>query len=208
MLVSSSADGANTLLSSLSYSNANGENETSTVINATTPSEINRVIGGLQQVSGNSSGMALGSKLGMKKRSNDKKTCRWVLDNGTICGRSFSKFDSLRRHVQELHKGVRPFVCNMCNKSYGRKDYLDRHIKSHTTSTTTAITVATSESKQQPQQQQPQLMVTSNEVLASLEKDSGAVILDEDDDMKGDLMGGDVVTVVGAVDDEDDDLAV
>ena len=40
-----------------------------------------------------------------RKRSDDKKTCRWVLDNGTICGRSFSKFDSLRRHVQELHKG-------------------------------------------------------------------------------------------------------
>ena len=41
-----------------------------------------------------------------RKRSDDKKTCRWVLDNGTICGRSFSKFDSLRRHVQELHKGI------------------------------------------------------------------------------------------------------
>ena len=41
-----------------------------------------------------------------RKRSDDKKTCRWVLDNGTICGRSFSKFDSLRRHVQELHKGM------------------------------------------------------------------------------------------------------
>ena len=40
-----------------------------------------------------------------RKRSDDKKTCRWVLHNGTICGRSFSKFDSLRRHVQELHKG-------------------------------------------------------------------------------------------------------
>ena len=28
--------------------------------------------------------------------------------------------------------GVRPFVCNLCDKSYGRKDYLDRHMKSHT----------------------------------------------------------------------------
>ena len=66
-----------------------------------------------------------------KKRLSDKKTCRWVLDNGTICGRTFSKFDSLRRHVQELHKGVRPFVCHLCEKSYGRRDYLDRHMKSH-----------------------------------------------------------------------------
>ena len=67
-----------------------------------------------------------------KKRLSDKKTCRWVLDNSTICGRTFSKFDSLRRHVQELHKGVRPYVCQLCEKSYGRRDYLDRHMKSHT----------------------------------------------------------------------------
>jgi len=66
-----------------------------------------------------------------KKRLDDKKTCRWVLDNGTICGKQFSKFDSLRRHVQELHKGIRPYVCDMCDKSYGRRDYLDRHIKTH-----------------------------------------------------------------------------
>ena len=66
-----------------------------------------------------------------KKRLSDKKTCRWVLDNGTRCGRSFSKVDSLRRHVQELHKGVRPFVCHLCEKSYGRRDYLERHMKSH-----------------------------------------------------------------------------
>ena len=55
-------------------------------------------------VSGNN--FAVHSGMG-RKRSDDKKTCRWVLDNGTICGRSFSKFDSLRRHVQELHKGKR-----------------------------------------------------------------------------------------------------
>eukprot|EP00095_Tigriopus_kingsejongensis_P011906 maker-scaffold111_size354240-snap-gene-2.27 protein:Tk11906 transcript:maker-scaffold111_size354240-snap-gene-2.27-mRNA-1 annotation:"zinc finger protein 729-like isoform x6" len=67
---------------------------------------------------------------GKKRQSDDKKTCKWVLDNGTVCGRSFSKFDSLRRHVAELHKGIRPFVCEVCQKSYGRRDYLDRHIRS------------------------------------------------------------------------------
>ena len=64
-----------------------------------------------------------------KRASDDKKTCKWVLENGTVCGRTFSKFDSLRRHVAELHKGMRPFVCELCDKNYGRKDYLDRHIK-------------------------------------------------------------------------------
>ena len=60
-------------------------------------------------VSGHTGGnLAVHGGMG-RKRSDDKKTCRWVLDNGTICGRSFSKFDSLRRHVQELHKGMMIF---------------------------------------------------------------------------------------------------
>ena len=56
---------------------------------------------------------------------------RWVQNDGTVCGKAFSKLDSLRRHVNELHKGVRPYACNLCDKSYGRRDYLDRHIKTH-----------------------------------------------------------------------------
>ena len=48
-----------------------------------------------------------------------------------MCGKAFSKLDSLRRHVNELHKGVRPFACNMCDKNYGRRDYLDRHLRTH-----------------------------------------------------------------------------
>ena len=52
-------------------------------------------------------------------------------DDGTVCGKAFSKLDSLRRHVNELHKGVRPFACSVCDKNYGRRDYLDRHMKTH-----------------------------------------------------------------------------
>jgi len=88
--------------------------------------------GSLSGLTGNSSGQIPLKLHSSKKRLSDKKTCRWVLDNGTICGRTFSKFDSLRRHVQELHKGVRPYICQLCEKSYGRRDYLDRHMKSHT----------------------------------------------------------------------------
>ena len=33
--------------------------------------------------------------------------------------------------MAELHKNIRPFVCEICHKTYGRKDYLDRHLKSH-----------------------------------------------------------------------------
>ena len=53
-----------------------------------------------------------------------------MADN-TMCGKAFSKLDSLRRHVNELHKGVRPFACNVCEKNYGRRDYLDRHLRTH-----------------------------------------------------------------------------
>merc|ERR1719471_1312799 len=59
------------------------------------------------------------------------KICRWVQDDGTVCGKAFSKLDSLRRHVNELHKGVRPYACSLCEKSYGRRDYLDRHMRTH-----------------------------------------------------------------------------
>ncbi len=48
-----------------------------------------------------------------------------------MCGKAFSKLDSLRRHVNELHKGVRPHACDLCEKSYGRKDYLERHMRTH-----------------------------------------------------------------------------
>ncbi len=66
-----------------------------------------------------------------RKALEDKKTCKWTLENGSICGKTFSKHDSLRRHVDELHKNIRPFVCELCDKSYGRKDYLDRHKRTH-----------------------------------------------------------------------------
>jgi len=36
------------------------------------------------------------------------------------------------RHVQYcLLLGVRPYACTLCDKTYGRRDYLQRHLKSH-----------------------------------------------------------------------------
>jgi uncharacterized Zn-finger protein len=59
------------------------------------------------------------------------KICRWVQNDGTVCGKAFSKLDSLRRHVNESHKSIRPYACSLCEKSYGRRDYLDRHVRTH-----------------------------------------------------------------------------
>lgn len=61
----------------------------------------------------------------------EKKVCLWPIGNGTTCGKTFTKFDSLKRHLAENHKGVRPYACSLCEKTYGRRDYLQRHLKSH-----------------------------------------------------------------------------
>jgi uncharacterized Zn-finger protein len=70
-------------------------------------------------------------KIAKKKRKDipaeEKKICLWVLEDGTACGKTFTKFDSLKRHVSEAHKGVRPFSCSLCGKNYGRRDYLLRY---------------------------------------------------------------------------------
>ena len=36
--------------------------------------------------------------------------------------------------------GNRPFACSLCHKTYGRRDYLQRHLKSHNASY--AVTLA------------------------------------------------------------------
>ena len=38
--------------------------------------------------------------------------CRWVNNDGTVCGKAFSELDSLRDHIIELHKGLRPLDSN------------------------------------------------------------------------------------------------
>jgi len=247
MMVSASASSGmggtgNPLLSGLPNSNphmsgvttSHHQQETSsTVINNSSssaplgtvaPSEINRMMSGIQQASAaggiapaaaGGGGGSLGGKLGMKKRSNDKKTCRWVLDNGTVCGRAFSKFDSLRRHVTELHKGVRPFACKQCDKTYGRKDYLDRHVKSHTAAaeaaaaaagggTTTAASAAagggavvvpmtsSAAAAASVEVSKTSLIVHNDNVLASeVMMDDDDEDEDEDDDDEDDGSGGD-----------------
>ena len=74
---------------------------------------------------------SLNGSLTQSTKPMGSKICRWVQNDGTVCGKAFSKLDSLRRHVNELHKGVRPFACSQCEKSYGRQDYLERHVKTH-----------------------------------------------------------------------------
>ena len=85
----------------------------------------------------------------------EKKICLWVLDDGTACGKTFTKFDSLKRHVSEAHKGIRPFTCTLCGKNYGRRDYLLRHLRSHNESEVANISST-------------RIVGTNNQVVSSL----------------------------------------
>lgn len=46
-----------------------------------------------------------------------------------ICGMKCHR-NSIKRHVAN-HSDARPFVCFVCRKSFKRKDYWKRHMKSH-----------------------------------------------------------------------------
>ena len=36
----------------------------------------------------------------------DRKVCLWDTGDGATCGKTFTKFDSLKRHMSEAHKGT------------------------------------------------------------------------------------------------------
>ncbi len=39
----------------------------------------------------------------------DRKVCLWPTGTGATCGKTFTKFDSLKRHLSEAHKGIVQF---------------------------------------------------------------------------------------------------
>ncbi len=46
------------------------------------------------------------------------------------CTSQFARNEELTRH-KRIHTGLRPFVCTSCNKTFGRKDHLQKHSKTH-----------------------------------------------------------------------------
>jgi len=47
-----------------------------------------------------------------------------------VCGKSFSKKDHLKRH-KAIHSDSRPFTCHICAMAFKRKDKLTSHLNSH-----------------------------------------------------------------------------
>ena len=46
----------------------------------------------------------------------------------SLCGKMFTRNDSLRRHIQRCHSTERPYECTLCNKDYAVKVDLDQHM--------------------------------------------------------------------------------
>ncbi|XP_052889314.1 specificity protein transcription factor 2-like isoform X2 [Anopheles moucheti] len=50
-------------------------------------------------------------------------TCSW-----TNCGTRFTRKEQMVRHML-LHTGEKPHKCNQCEKKFGRKDHLQKHME-------------------------------------------------------------------------------
>lgn len=48
------------------------------------------------------------------------------------CGKSFWGLANLNRHIDTIHKGLKPFQCNLCSKRFTQKTCLDGHMPIHT----------------------------------------------------------------------------
>ena len=46
----------------------------------------------------------------------------------TICSKTFSKKTSLKKHIEAVHEGLKPFECPTCKKSFYEISHLKAHI--------------------------------------------------------------------------------
>ena len=49
-----------------------------------------------------------------------------------ICYKMYSDSKSLKKHKEEVHSKLRPFVCNICGHASARKSMLAMHQRQHT----------------------------------------------------------------------------
>lgn len=49
----------------------------------------------------------------------------------SICGQSFSTQLNLRRHIQTIHEGLKPYACPICQKQFTSQHYVKTHMTHH-----------------------------------------------------------------------------
>jgi len=47
------------------------------------------------------------------------------------CPASFVDSSNFSKHLKACHYGLKPYVCNLCQKKFGRKDSLTKHYRIH-----------------------------------------------------------------------------
>ena len=45
-----------------------------------------------------------------------------------ICNATFSRKDSMKKHIAAIHEGKKPFKCSICNSKFARNGHLSQHI--------------------------------------------------------------------------------
>ena len=56
-----------------------------------------------------------------------------------ICERRFARHQNLKRHKRTVHDSLRPYTCDVCNKSFSYRDILNKHTKCHKRKSTTLL---------------------------------------------------------------------
>ena len=70
-------------------------------------------------------------KVDLKEVEEGERIHKWVEQTCQVCEKSYKRKEHLLRHMQTSHSELRPFVCKVCAHTFSRKDRLLRHEKIH-----------------------------------------------------------------------------
>ena len=70
-------------------------------------------------------------KVDSKEVEEGERIHKWVEQTCQVCEKSYKRKEHLLRHMQTSHSELRPFVCKVCAHTFSRKDRLLRHEKIH-----------------------------------------------------------------------------
>ncbi|SCV05114.1 LANO_0H00342g1_1 [Lachancea nothofagi CBS 11611] len=72
----------------------------------------------------------LGSESDVSTSSISSRPKSWLCEYEG-CTKAFSRPSQLTEHQETVHRGLKPFRCSKCDKTFARKSHLERHMFSH-----------------------------------------------------------------------------